>query len=112
MIGFYQETSLIRFQVFFFPVIFQNVEEAKLNIFSKIDHPLSPSEKGTLYFATGIDKKIQQQYRERLFEVNKLNVQEVALKYLHKREDESIAIVGTDQNADQFKKDGKWQIIE
>ncbi|KAF5890185.1 presequence protease, mitochondrial, partial [Clarias magur] len=56
----------------------QDVDEAKLSIFSTVDAPVGPSDKGLELFLNGITDDIKQAHRERLFSVTHKNLIDVA----------------------------------
>ncbi|XP_041468049.1 presequence protease, mitochondrial-like isoform X1 [Lytechinus variegatus] len=60
----------------------QDIDEAKLSVFSVVDGPLSPSEKGVTLFTTGINDVIKQAHRDALFAVTKDDLKDVAERYL------------------------------
>ena len=49
-------------------------------MYEKIDLPVSPGSKGSKTFLSGVTDKIQQQYREHLFKVDREALQSVAQK--------------------------------
>lgn len=58
-----------------------DIDEAKLQVFQSIDQPIPPSSQGLEYFLTGITNEMKQDYRLRLLEVTKADIQEVAERY-------------------------------
>ncbi|XP_792865.3 presequence protease, mitochondrial [Strongylocentrotus purpuratus] len=60
----------------------QDIDEAKLSVFSVVDSPLSPAEKGATLFSTGIDNDMKQETRDALFAVTKDDLRDVAERYL------------------------------
>lgn len=57
-----------------------DIDEAKLKVFQSVDSPLTPSRQGLELFLQGITEEMRRQYRERLLDVNKADIQEVAEK--------------------------------
>jgi len=47
----------------------RDLEEAKLSVFSDLDHPIAPAAKGSAYFTRRITDEMRQQRRDRLFAV-------------------------------------------
>ena len=60
----------------------QDLEEAKLSVFQGLDAPESVSEEGMTRFLSGVDEDMEQKKRERLLDVRKEDVRDVAQKYL------------------------------
>ncbi|CAG2114422.1 unnamed protein product, partial [Medioppia subpectinata] len=60
----------------------QDIDEAKLSIFQEVDHPIMPSEQGLEFFVNGIDDQMKHDYRMRLLDVSKGDIEEVAKRYL------------------------------
>ncbi|CAJ0636290.1 329_t:CDS:10 [Entrophospora sp. SA101] len=75
----------------------QELDEAKLSLFQRIDAPISVSQEGLVYFTDKITDDLRQKRREQLLSVTEDDVKEAAYKYL-KQQDEmksySIAIIG------------------
>lgn len=57
-----------------------DIDEAKLKVFQAVDSPLTPSQHGLELFLQGITEDMRRQYRERLLDVNKADIQEVTEK--------------------------------
>lgn len=75
----------------------QDLEEAKLSLFQGVDAPIAVSSEGMVYFTERITPEMRQRRREALLEVNNLQVQEAANKYLVQalaQEQTSVAILG------------------
>jgi len=64
----------------------QEIDEAKLSIFKKVDEPISVSAEGMNYFKGRITDKQRQKRREQLLAVTEDDVKEVAKIYLEKQE--------------------------
>ncbi|KAG0245482.1 Mitochondrial presequence protease [Actinomortierella wolfii] len=60
----------------------QELAEAKLSIFQKMDTPISPAEEGIVNFSEGITDEMRQRRREQLLKVSCGDVKEAAEKYL------------------------------
>uniref|UniRef100_A0A8C1Y4W9 Pitrilysin metalloproteinase 1 n=1 Tax=Cyprinus carpio TaxID=7962 RepID=A0A8C1Y4W9_CYPCA len=55
----------------------QDIDEAKLSVFSAVDAPVAPSDKGLGRFLNGITDEMKQRHRERLFAVTNKNLTDV-----------------------------------
>ncbi|QSZ37523.1 hypothetical protein DSL72_008621 [Monilinia vaccinii-corymbosi] len=60
----------------------RDLEEAKLSVFQSVDAPQSVSQEGMTRFVSGVSEEMVQERRERLLDVSKEQVQNVAQKYL------------------------------
>jgi Zn-dependent M16 (insulinase) family peptidase len=60
----------------------RDLEEAKLSVFQSIDAPQSVSREGMSRFLSGLTDEMVQERRERLLDVTKDQVREVAQKYI------------------------------
>ncbi|KAB8304303.1 hypothetical protein EYC80_003715 [Monilinia laxa] len=60
----------------------RDLEEAKLSVFQSVDAPQSVSQEGMSRFVSGVSEEMVQERRERLLDVTKEQVQDVAQKYL------------------------------
>lgn len=58
------------------------IDEAKLQVFQSVDAPVVPGEAGLEQFLIGRTDEMRQEYRLRLLEVGKADIQEVAERYL------------------------------
>lgn len=84
----------------------QDLEQAKLTIFQKIDAPESVREEGLANFNYGVDDDMRQERREALLDCTIDNIKEVVGKYFTPSQTRSNAIIGssgsnnpgTDQN--------------
>jgi len=62
----------------------RDLEEAKLSVFQSVDAPQAVSEEGMTRFLSGVSDEMLQERRERLLDVSKEQVREVAQKYVVK----------------------------
>ncbi|KAI9840216.1 MAG: Mitochondrial presequence protease [Sclerophora amabilis] len=60
----------------------RDIEEAKLSVFQSLDAPESVSEEGMNRFLNDVDEDMEQTRRERLLDVTRTDVRDVAQKYL------------------------------
>ncbi|KAM8967302.1 presequence protease, mitochondrial [Pelodytes ibericus] len=60
----------------------QDVDEAKLSVFSTVDAPISPSNKGVNQFLSGVSDEMKQKHREHLFAISHSDLVKVTGKYL------------------------------
>ncbi|KAK9764184.1 Mitochondrial presequence protease [Basidiobolus ranarum] len=73
----------------------EELTEAKLSIFGKMDAPVSASQEGMTYFTTGLSDDMRQKRREALLSVTSNDVKEAAEKYLKGHmSNSSIAVLG------------------
>lgn len=87
----------------------QDIDEAKLSVFSAVDSPVAPADKGMSLFLSGVTDEMKQQHRERLFAVTHNSLVEAAERHLsigHRKC--SVAILGP-ENA-SVKKDPLWMV--
>ncbi|KAG0205133.1 Mitochondrial presequence protease [Mortierella sp. NVP41] len=75
----------------------QELAEAKLSIFQRMDAPVSAAEEGMVVFTEGITDEMRQTRREQLLKVTSADVKEVALRYLLDQQS-SHCILGDKQN--------------
>ncbi|CAI4210295.1 unnamed protein product [Parascedosporium putredinis] len=78
----------------------RDLEEAKISVFQRIDAPRSVNEEGMNQFLFGITDEMKQTRRERLLDVTKEQVREVAQKYLVdglEKGAERVAFIGQKQ---------------
>ncbi|XP_035826011.1 presequence protease, mitochondrial isoform X2 [Aplysia californica] len=61
----------------------EDVEEAKLGVFQKADHPVTPANRGQTRFIRDISDEMRQKNRDRLFAVNGDDLKRVAKQYLN-----------------------------
>uniref|UniRef100_A0A3B1K4R2 Presequence protease, mitochondrial n=1 Tax=Astyanax mexicanus TaxID=7994 RepID=A0A3B1K4R2_ASTMX len=87
----------------------QDVDEAKLSIFSAVDAPIAPSDKGLGLFLNGVSDEIKQAHRERLFAVTHKNLIDVAGRYLGiGQRTRGVAVLGPKN--ENIKKDPSWVV--
>ncbi len=60
----------------------RDLEEAKLSVFQSVDAPQSVSDEGMTKFLSGVSDEMIQERRERLLDVTKDQVREVAQTYI------------------------------
>uniref|UniRef100_A0A672JUE7 Presequence protease, mitochondrial n=1 Tax=Salarias fasciatus TaxID=181472 RepID=A0A672JUE7_SALFA len=85
----------------------QDIDEAKLSVFSAVDSPVAPSDKGMGRFLSGVTDEMKQGHRQRLFAVSHHNLVDVAERYLGAGQRTcGIAILGPENDA--IKKDPSW----
>ncbi|KAI4888182.1 hypothetical protein NFI96_014761 [Prochilodus magdalenae] len=85
----------------------QDVDEAKLSIFSTVDAPIAPSDKGLGLFLNGINDELKQAHRERLFAVTHKNLVDVAGRYLGIGQSTcGVAVLGPKN--EHIRKDPSW----
>ncbi|EXJ96416.1 hypothetical protein A1O1_01542 [Capronia coronata CBS 617.96] len=89
----------------------RELEESKLSIFQGIDAPRSVSSEASKEFMYGITEDMDQQMRERLLDVTKEQIQQVAQKYLVElpTDLQSVCILG--EKKDWVEQDSEpWQV--
>uniref|UniRef100_A0A674BM65 Presequence protease, mitochondrial n=1 Tax=Salmo trutta TaxID=8032 RepID=A0A674BM65_SALTR len=93
----------------------QDIDEAKLSVFSAVDSPVAPSNKGMGRFLSGITDELKQAHRERLFAVtDKKNGHLIfCIHVLHRylgigQRTCGVAILGPEN--DTIKKDPSWVV--
>lgn len=73
----------------------EDIEEAKLSVFSSIDSPVAPGNRGMALFKNGTTDEMRQLHRDRLFAADKDELVRVAQMYLEPgKQIDSFAIVG------------------
>uniref|UniRef100_A0A3Q2YVU2 Pitrilysin metalloproteinase 1 n=1 Tax=Hippocampus comes TaxID=109280 RepID=A0A3Q2YVU2_HIPCM len=87
----------------------QDIDEAKLSVFSAVDSPVAPSSKGMSVFLSGITDEMKQRHRERLFDVTRENLLDVAERYLSVGNKTcGVSILGPEN--DVIKRDPSWVV--
>ncbi|CAL8347226.1 unnamed protein product [Merluccius merluccius] len=87
----------------------QDIDEAKLSVFSAVDAPVAPSDKGMGRFLNGVTDEVRQGHRERLFAVSEKDLVDVASRYLgFGQQTSGAAILGPENES--IKKDPSWII--
>ncbi|GFN99728.1 presequence protease, mitochondrial [Plakobranchus ocellatus] len=96
----------------------EDIDEAKLGVFQKIDKPVPPGSRGQTRFVYDISDDMRQANRDRLFSVSEEDVRRVASTYLNEescpngvailgptnatvREDEGWTVVSTEEAAEE-----------
>lgn len=87
----------------------QDIDEAKLSVFSAVDAPLAPSDKGLDHFLYGLSDELKQAHREQLFAVHREGLVDVSNKYLGVgRRTHGLALLGPENS--KVAKDPSWII--
>ncbi|XP_053429255.1 presequence protease, mitochondrial isoform X2 [Nycticebus coucang] len=87
----------------------QDVEEAKLSVFSAVDAPIAPSDKGLDHFLYGLSDEMKQAQREQLFTVSHDSLVAASHAYLGTgRSPHGVAILGP-ENA-EIAQDPSWTV--
>lgn len=87
----------------------QDIDEAKLSVFSAVDAPVAPSDKGMSLFLSGLTDDMRDAHRQRLFRVSHQNLVDVADRYLDVgRGTDGAAILGPENES--IRKDPSWII--
>ncbi|EMP41137.1 Presequence protease [Chelonia mydas] len=85
----------------------QDIDEAKLAVFSAVDTPIAPSDKGMNHFLNGISDEMKQRHREQLFAVSRDHLIDVANKYLAGgKSTRGLAVLGPENP--RIAKDPSW----
>ncbi|XP_074214426.1 presequence protease, mitochondrial isoform X4 [Camelus bactrianus] len=85
----------------------QDIDEAKLSVFSAVDSPVAPSDRGLDHFLYGLSDEMKQKHREQLFAVHREALVDVSTRYLGPgRSTHGLALLGPD-NA-RTAKDPSW----
>ncbi|XP_038074672.1 presequence protease, mitochondrial-like isoform X2 [Patiria miniata] len=88
----------------------QDIDEAKLSVFSAVDAPVAPSDKGMSLFTSHISEDMKQEQRRRMFAVSKEDLQFVAQRYLALgAQVDSVTLLGPQNTA---TKSSKWNILQ
>ncbi|KAJ8396104.1 hypothetical protein AAFF_G00021770 [Aldrovandia affinis] len=87
----------------------QDIDEAKLSVFSAVDSPVAPSDKGMNLFLNGVSDEQKQRHREQLFAVTEKSLRDVASRYLGVGQRTcGVAILGPEN--ENLKKDPSWVV--
>ncbi|XP_066240971.1 presequence protease, mitochondrial [Saccopteryx leptura] len=87
----------------------QDIDEAKLSVFSGVDAPVAPSDKGLDHFLYGLSDELKQAHREQLFAVHREGLIDVSSKYLGVgRSTHGLALLGPENT--KIAKDPSWII--
>lgn len=85
----------------------QDIDEAKLSVFSAVDAPVAPAGKGMGRFLSGVTDEMIQSHRERLFAVTHTSLVDVAERYLSAGQRTcGVSILGPENET--IKKDPSW----
>uniref|UniRef100_A0A9L0SZ83 Presequence protease, mitochondrial n=1 Tax=Equus caballus TaxID=9796 RepID=A0A9L0SZ83_HORSE len=85
----------------------QDIDEAKLSVFSAVDAPVAPSDRGLDHFLHGLSDEMKQAHREQLFAVHREGLIAVSNKYLGTgRSTHGLALLGP-ENA-KIARDPSW----
>ncbi|XP_051872579.1 presequence protease, mitochondrial [Pristis pectinata] len=85
----------------------EDIDEAKLSVFSSVDAPIAPSDKGLERFLYSISDDMKLKHRQQLFAVDRDGLIEVANKYLTTGHSTSgAAILGPE--SESIKRDPTW----
>jgi Zn-dependent M16 (insulinase) family peptidase len=88
----------------------QMLRESKLGVFSDLDAPTAPSQRGTLLFRQGITPEMLQKRREAFFDATWSQLRD-AYTHVQQQSLESVCIVGTEQSAAKYRERG-WHVEE
>ncbi|XP_065648891.1 presequence protease, mitochondrial isoform X2 [Hydra vulgaris] len=85
-----------------------DIEEAKLSVFSHIDSPVPPSNRGMPLFKSGLTDEIRQLHRDRLFATNRNDLINVSQRYLLPgAQKDAYAIIGPKN--EELRNDPGWK---
>ncbi|XP_063778219.1 presequence protease, mitochondrial [Pseudophryne corroboree] len=87
----------------------EDIDEAKLSVFSAVDSPVAPSDKGMNFFMNGISDEMRQKHRQQLFAVSRSDLIDVAGRYLSTGHCTHGAAILGPENA-SIAKDPSWII--
>ncbi|XP_078722291.1 presequence protease, mitochondrial [Lampetra fluviatilis] len=85
----------------------RDVEEAKLSVFSAVDAPVAPGDKGMSLFLHGVSDSMRQQHRERLFAVTHASLTDIANRFLDPVSGPRAVVLLGPQNQD-VSRDPSW----
>ncbi|GMF05082.1 unnamed protein product [Ambrosiozyma monospora] len=88
----------------------EDLEQAKLTIFQKIDAPMTVREEGMSLFNFELDDDMKQERREHLLDCSLDDVKEVAEKYFGDEAERSSVIIGTDADKEAGLPGENWTI--
>ncbi|XP_048223420.1 presequence protease, mitochondrial [Perognathus longimembris pacificus] len=87
----------------------QDIDEAKLSVFSAVDGPVAPSDKGMDHFLFGLSDEMKQAHREQLFAVSHDQLTAASHEYLGVgKSTHGLAILGPENV--KISKDPSWVI--
>ncbi|XP_047599401.1 presequence protease, mitochondrial isoform X1 [Lutra lutra] len=85
----------------------QDIDEAKLSVFSAVDAPVAPSDRGLDHFLCGLSDEMKQVHREQLFAVRHEDLINVSNKYLDTgKSTHGLALLGPENT--EIAKDPSW----
>ncbi|XP_013777070.1 presequence protease, mitochondrial-like [Limulus polyphemus] len=87
----------------------QDLVEAKLGVFSEVDKPVPPGEKGMKLFLNGLTDDMQQVHRDQLLNTTTEDVVRVVEKYLGSRNMSGTSLIGPE--ASLSSNSSEWNII-
>lgn len=87
----------------------QDINEAKLSVFSQVDQPISPGNQGMRLFLRGLKEEQFAEYRQQLLSVSRDNIVGVATKYLTDNNQGSIAVIGPKN--DVSSSSHEWSVL-
>ncbi|KAL6945504.1 hypothetical protein ACO0QE_002964 [Hanseniaspora vineae] len=93
----------------------QDLDEAKLSIFQKLDAPVSPRNEGLSFFEYGLDYKTKEQRRSGLLNCDLKDVFEANEKYLQNsshNSDYAVAVVGDAHKTEHNFQEQAYNIID
>jgi Zn-dependent M16 (insulinase) family peptidase len=83
------------------------IKEAKLSTFQELDKPVTPEKQGLDEFESNLSHQLRQEYRLRLLDVKKADLERVAKAYLRNKTQVGIAILGPENEAIKEQTDFK-----
>lgn len=87
----------------------EDIEEAKISCLAQIDRPVSPGNRGTMYFTQGVTNEMRQAQKDRLFCVTRDDLIHVARTYLASEViPNSIALLGPENKLTAT--DSSWRV--
>ena len=91
----------------------RDLEEAKLSVFQSLDAPESVSEEGMTRFLSGVDEEMEQRRRERLLDVKKEDVRDVAQRWLVEGMEggkERLVVLGERKGKEWVRESEGWDV--
>jgi len=85
----------------------EEIEQAKLMLFQKLDAPVIPSRRGLDYFSQSITEEIRQAYRDQVFKTSRDDFVDIVDRYFN-FQSESIAVIGNKASV----LDSSWEISD
>eukprot|EP00123_Amoebidium_parasiticum_P018496 comp24222_c3_seq1/m.44621 comp24222_c3_seq1/g.44621 ORF comp24222_c3_seq1/g.44621 comp24222_c3_seq1/m.44621 type:complete len:1016 (-) comp24222_c3_seq1:414-3461(-) len=87
-----------------------DIDEAKLSLFQKLDAPVAPGSKGMSEFVYGTTDAQRQTDRDRLFAVQREDLQRVAGQYLKGQSEAATVVIGPIEGANEYKGQEGWTV--